>query len=46
VTDEPLSPGHRWAITVSVMLVTVMQIIDTRVTNVILPQASRPISSS
>ena len=38
MTDEPLTPGHRWAITVAVMLVTVMQIIDTSVTNVVLPR--------
>jgi MFS transporter, DHA2 family, multidrug resistance protein len=45
VTDEPLSPGHRWAITVSVMLVTVMQIIDTSVTNVVLPHLQGSLSA-
>jgi MFS family permease len=32
-----LSTARKWAITVSVMLVTVMQIVDTSVTNVALP---------
>ena len=45
MTDEPLSPGHRWAITVSVMLVTVMQIIDTSVTNVVLPHLQGSLSA-
>jgi Major Facilitator Superfamily len=45
VTDEPLSPGHRWAITVAVMLVTVMQIIDTSVTNVVLPHLQGSLSA-
>jgi DHA2 family multidrug resistance protein len=45
VTDESLSPGHRWAITVSVMLVTVMQIIDTSVTNVVLPHLQGSLSA-
>ena len=45
MTDEPLSPGHRWAITVAVMLVTVMQIIDTSVTNVVLPHLQGSLSA-
>jgi len=45
VTDESLSPGHRWAITVAVMLVTVMQIIDTSVTNVVLPHLQGSLSA-
>ena len=35
--EEPISAGHKWAITGSVMLVTVMQVLDVTITNVALP---------
>ena len=43
--DAPLSPARRWAITFSVMLVTVMQILDTSVTNVALPHMQGALSA-
>ena len=38
-SPEPptISPAQKWAITLSVMVVAFMQILDTSVTNVILP---------
>ncbi len=41
-----LSTARKWAITVSVMLVTVMQIVDTSVTNVALPHMQGSLSAS
>jgi len=41
-----LSSARKWAITVSVMLVTVMQIVDTSVTNVALPHMQGSLSAS
>jgi DHA2 family multidrug resistance protein len=45
VTDEPISPARRWAITLSVMMVTVMQVLDTSVTNVALPHMQGSMSA-
>ncbi len=42
---ETLSPVRRWAITASVMLVTIMQILDTSVTNVALPHMRGSLSA-
>jgi DHA2 family multidrug resistance protein len=41
-----LSPARKWAITLSVMLVTVMQVLDTSVTNVALPHMQGSLSAS
>ncbi|MEK7386616.1 MAG: DHA2 family efflux MFS transporter permease subunit, partial [candidate division NC10 bacterium] len=41
----PLSAPRKWAITVSVMVVTVMQILDTSVTNVALPHMQGSLSA-
>ena len=41
-----LSSARKWAITVSVMLVTVMQIVATSVTNVALPHMQGSLSAS
>jgi hypothetical protein len=42
--DAPLGSTHKWAITFSVMLVTVMQVLDTSITNVAKPfSAEQPI---
>src|SRR5438477_1619303 len=46
LTDTQISPARRWAITLSVMLVTVMQILDTSVTNVALPHMQGSLSAS
>jgi DHA2 family multidrug resistance protein len=43
--ETPLSPGRRWAITVTVMLVSILQILDTSVTNVALPQIQGALSA-
>jgi DHA2 family multidrug resistance protein len=45
MADVVLSPARKWAITVSVMLVTVMQILDTSVTNVALPHMQGSLSA-
>jgi DHA2 family multidrug resistance protein len=46
VTEPPpISPARRWAITLSVMMVTVMQILDTSVTNVALPHMQGSLSA-
>src|SRR5437764_13607865 len=37
MNDFQITPARRWAITLSVMMVTVMQVLDTSVTNVALP---------
>ncbi len=47
--DHPsvaLSPARKWMITVSVMLITVMQILDTSITNVALPHMQGSLSTS
>jgi DHA2 family multidrug resistance protein len=41
----PISPARKWAITVSVMVVAFMQILDTSVTNVILPHLQGSLSA-
>ncbi len=41
-----LSPFRRWAITCCVMLITVMQVLDTSVTNVALPHMQGALSAS
>src|SRR5947199_2984633 len=41
----PISPARRWAITFSVMMVTVMQVLDTSVTNVALPHMQGSLSA-
>jgi DHA2 family multidrug resistance protein len=47
VTDAAqISPARRWAITLSVMMVTVMQVLDTSVTNVALPHMQGSLSAS
>src|SRR5258707_9368894 len=43
--DAPVSGARRWAITVSVMMVTVMQVLDTSVTNVALPHMKSSLSA-
>jgi MFS transporter, DHA2 family, multidrug resistance protein len=45
VTDGSISPARRWAITLSVMMVTVMQVLDTSVTNVALPHMQGSMSA-
>ena len=40
-----LSPARRWAITFSVMMVTIMQVLDTSVTNVALPHMQGSLSA-
>jgi len=44
--DAPLGSTHKWAITFSVMLVTVMQVLDTSITNVALPHMQGSFSAS
>jgi DHA2 family multidrug resistance protein len=41
-----LPAGRKWSITVSVMLVTIMQILDTSITNVALPHMQGTLSTS
>src|SRR3982074_925289 len=41
----PISPARKWAITVTVMVVAFMQILDTSVTNVILPHLQGSMSA-
>jgi DHA2 family multidrug resistance protein len=45
VTSEPLQSFRKWAITVSVMVVTVMQVLDTSITNVALPHMQGSLSA-
>ena len=45
MTDAPISAAHKWAITFSVMLVTVMQVLDTSITNVALPHMQGTLSA-
>ena len=44
--DLPLGTARKWAITFSVMLVTVMQVLDTSITNVALPHMQGSFSAS
>src|SRR5439155_1418655 len=52
VTDAPIAPAapissaRKWAITFSVMTVTVMQVLDTSITNVALPHMQGSFSAS
>jgi len=46
VTDAPLGSAHKWAITFSIMMVTVMQVLDTSITNVALPHMQGSFSAS
>src|SRR5438128_2831364 len=43
--ESEISPARRWAITLSVMMVTVMQVLDTSVTNVALPHMQGSMSA-
>ena len=45
MNDFDLSPARRWAITFSVMMVTIMQVLDTSVTNVALPHMQGSLSA-
>jgi DHA2 family multidrug resistance protein len=46
VTDTPIGTGRKWAITFSVMMVTVMQVLDTSITNVALPHMQGSFAAS
>jgi DHA2 family multidrug resistance protein len=46
VSDAPVGAGRKWAITFSVMMVTVMQVLDTSITNVALPHMQGSFSAS
>jgi MFS transporter, DHA2 family, multidrug resistance protein len=46
VSDAPVGSARKWAITFSVMLVTVMQVLDTSITNVALPHMQGSFSAS
>src|SRR5213593_3967033 len=46
MSDAPLGSGRKWAITFSVMMVTVMQVLDTSITNVALPHMQGSFSAS
>ena len=46
VSDAPIGSGRKWAITFSVMMVTVMQVLDTSITNVALPHMQGSFSAS
>jgi DHA2 family multidrug resistance protein len=46
VSDAPIGSARKWAITASVMLVTVMQVLDTSITNVALPHMQGSFSAS
>src|SRR5436190_1670585 len=43
--EAPVSPTQKWAITVTVMVVAFMQILDTSVTNVVLPHLQGSLSA-
>ena len=43
--DAPISPARKWAITLTVMVVAFMQILDTSVTNVVLPHLQGSLSA-
>ena len=44
--SDTLTPTQKWMITLSVMLITVMQILDTSITNVALPHMQGSLSTS
>jgi len=44
--SSTLSSAQKWSITVSVMLITVMQVLDTSITNVALPHMQGSLSTS
>src|SRR5262249_40159577 len=46
MSEAPVGSAHKWAITFSVMLVTVMQVLDTSITNVALPHMQGSFSAS
>ena len=46
MSDAPIGSAQKWAITFSVMLVTVMQVLDTSITNVALPHMQGSFSAS
>jgi DHA2 family multidrug resistance protein len=46
VADAPIGAGRKWAITFSVMMVTVMQVLDTSITNVALPHMQGSFAAS
>jgi len=46
VADAPIGTGRKWAITFSVMMVTVMQVLDTSITNVALPHMQGSFAAS
>jgi len=45
VPEAPISSGRKWAITFTVMVVAFMQILDTSVTNVVLPHLQGSLSA-
>ncbi|HUG35741.1 MAG TPA: DHA2 family efflux MFS transporter permease subunit [Candidatus Limnocylindrales bacterium] len=45
MTNEPLTSFRKWAITFSVMIITVMQVLDTSITNVALPHMQGSLSA-
>jgi DHA2 family multidrug resistance protein len=45
-SEPAISPARKWAITFSVMMVTVMQVLDTSITNVALPHMQGSFSAS
>jgi DHA2 family multidrug resistance protein len=45
LTDAPIGAARKWAITLSVMMVTVMQVLDTSITNVALPHMQGSLSA-
>src|SRR5256885_8931658 len=45
MNDFQITPARRWAITLAVMMVTVMQVLDTSVTNVALPHMQGSLSA-
>src|SRR6266404_2319980 len=46
MSDAPIGSARKWVITLSVMLVTVMQVLDTSITNVVLPHMQGSFSAS
>src|SRR5262245_34539358 len=46
VSEAPVGSAQRWVITLSVMMVTVMQVLDTSITNVALPHMQGSFSAS
>ena len=46
MSEAPVGSARKWAITFSVMLVTVMQVLDTSITNVALPHMQGSFSAS